>query len=264
MYHTLLTDSLLTLSNLLETLDITKMKKCNYCKEIHNDNTGCYNSGNYNSGNRNSGNRNSGNYNSGDYNSGNYNSGDYNSGNRNSGDYNSGNRNSGNRNSGDYNSGNRNSGDYNSGNRNSGNRNSGDYNSGDRNSGWFNSDEPKMRFFNKESDYTHSEFCKKFSFIYPDLKITAWVEYKDLPEDEKNTDTKNMNGKLKTLTYKEAWKEYWGRASEDDKKWFQNLPNFDAEIFEEITGIKINEESSLKGQEVEVKVGGKTYKAIII
>lgn len=178
--------------------------------------------------------------NSGDYNSGDYNSGYYNSGNRNSGDYNSGYRNSGN--------------------RNSGNCNSGNYNSGDYNSGWFNTNEPKMRFFNKDSDITYSNFIKD-KIIYPDLKICSWVNYKDLPKDEQNTDTKNMDGKLKTLSYKDAWKEYWGRASEEEKKWFQNLPNFDSKIFEEITGINVSD--SLVGTEVSVTIAGKTYKAKI-
>jgi hypothetical protein len=216
-----------------------------------NYNSGDYNSGNYNSGYRNSGNCNSGNYNSGYRNSGNCNSGNCNSGDRNSGDYNSGNCNSGDRNSGDYNSGN-----YNSGNYNSGNYNSGNYNSGDRNSGWFNTNEPKMRFFNKDSNMTYSEFIKN-PIVYPDLKICVWVSYKDLPKDEQTTDTKNMNGKLKTLTYKEAWGEYWGRASDDDKKWFMNLPNFDAKIFEEITGINVE----VKVEEPDViELNGKKYK----
>jgi hypothetical protein len=188
------------------------------------------------------------------------NSGDYNSGSRNSGYYNSGYYNSGSRNSGDYNSGSRNSGSRNSGYCNSGNYNSGDYNSGDYNSGWFNTNEPKMRFFNKDSDITFSEFNKKI-IVYPDLHTCHWVEYKDLPKDEQTTDTKNMNGKIKTLSYKEAWKEYWARASEEDKKWFQTLPNFDSKLFEEITGINV--ENSLVGQEVSVIIGNKTYKAII-
>jgi hypothetical protein len=202
-----------------------------------NTNTGENNSGDCNSGYRNSGYRNSGYYNSGDYNSGYRNSGYYNSG-----DYNSGYRNSGYYNSGDYNSG------Y--------------YNSGDYNSGWFNTNKPKMRFFNKDSNITYSEFIKG-NMVYPNLKICSWVNYKDLPKDEQTTDTKNMDGKLKTLTYKEAWKEYWTRASDEDKKWFKNLPNFDSSLFEEITGIKVDEQPSLVGQTVEVKVGGKTYKAII-
>ena len=235
-----------------------KKKVCEYCKEEHKlENTGCNNSG-Y----RNSGDRNSGYYNSGNYNSGDRNSGYYNSGYRNSGDYNSGDRNSGYYNSGDRNSGYRNSGDYNSGDRNSGYYNSGNYNSGDYNSGWFNTNEPKMRFFNKDSDVTWSEFSKG-RIVYPDLKICAWVALDDLPKEDQTESAKQMGGILKTLTYKEAWAEYWGRASEKDKKWFQSLPNFDAEIFEEITGVKVNAPQSLSGKEVEVKLDGVTYKAII-
>ena len=190
--------------------------------------------------NNNIGNRSSGNYNSGDYNSGNYNSGNRNSGDLNSGDYNSGNYNSGDINSGDINSGDINSGDYNSG-----DYNSGDYNSGDRNSGWFNTNEPKMRFFNKNSQYTYSEFMNKFDIIYPDLDICQWINWEEMTDQEKkdNLEAKNINGYLKTLDYKEAWAEYWSRADKEEKDFFINLPNFDSDIFEEITGIKIGDNS---------------------
>jgi len=202
------------------------MTKCNYCKEEHQlKNTGCYNSGYSNSGYSNSGNYNSGNYNSGYSNSGNYNSGYRNSGNYNSGNYNSGN-----------------------------------YNSGNSNSGWFNTDEPTMRFFNKESSIKYSDFNVQ---VYPDLKICDWVELNALPIDEQTESAKQMGGLLKTLTYKEAWAEYWNRASDSDKKWFQELPNFDEKIWEEITGIKLNAPLSLSGKEVSVTIDGKTYKAII-
>ena len=154
-----------------------------------------------------------------------------------------------------------NSGNYNSGNRNLGNRNSGDYNSGDRNSGWFNTDEPKVRFFNKDSDITFSEFFKG-NIVYPDLQTCYWVSYADLPKDEQTTDTKAIDGKLKTRTYKEAWVEYWERASEDDKKWFQSLPNFSAELFAELTGVQVGQKS-LKGTKVKVEVNGVSYEAII-
>ncbi len=104
--------------------------------------------------------------------------------------------------------------------------------------------------FNKDTDMTYSEFVENNLMIYPDLKICSWVDYKDLPADKKNTDTKNMGGKLKTLTYKEAWKEYWGRASEEDKKWFMELPNFDAKIFKEITGIDVETKTKLSDEEL--------------
>ena len=182
------------------------------------------------------------------------NSGDWNSGNRNSGD-----RNSGNRNSGDWNSGN-----WNSGNWNSGRWNSGDWNSGDWNSGYFNTNEPKARFFNKDSEYTNTEFRNKFGYTTINLPITRWIDSSEMTDDEKKSvkGWETMGGYLKTLSYKEAWKKGWDEANEEQRAWFKNLPNFDAAIFKEITGIDV-EDVSMKGTEVEVKFAGKTYKAII-
>ena len=173
--------------------------------------------------------------NSGDRNSGDCNSGNRNSGNHNSGDCNSGNRNSGYRNSGDYNRGNRNSGDYNSGNRNSGDRNSGSWNSGDWNSGYFNSDSPKIRIFNKETENQNIEFP---NFLYFDL--TVWVSHDTATEKEKKEHSKEIEatgGFLKTLEYKEAFKLAWNKADKSEHKQLLSLPNWDNEIFKEISGI---------------------------
>jgi len=118
-----------------------------------------------------------------------------------------------------------------------------------------------MRFFNKDSDIIYSEFIKN-PMVCPDLRTCFWVSYSDLPKEEQTTDTKNMDGMLKTLTYKEAWAEYWTRASDSDKKFFMTLPNWTPEIFEEITGIN-TVEVSLKGKTVKVEINGKSYDAII-
>ena len=200
------------------------MAKCKYCGEDHkNDNTGCYNSG--------------------DGNPGDWNSGNWNSGNKNSGDWNSGNWNSGNKNSGDSNSGNWNSGNKNSGDSNSGNWNSGNKNSGNWNSGIFNTNEPKMRAFNKECDLTYTEFREKFGYKDIEFPLNVWICKEDMTDEEKknNKDWKTMGGYLKTLPYKEAWKEGWKNATQEQKDWYKSLPNFDAKIFEEITGINIAE-----------------------
>jgi len=176
---------------------------------------------------------NTGKGNSGKDNSGNHNSGDYNSGNYNSGDHNSGNYNSGN-----YNSGNYNSGDYNSGYYNSGNYNSGDYNSGNHNSGYFNNDEPFARIFGKETNIKISQV--NIPFIQ--LKTTEWVSESKMTEDEKKENPKFFvsEGYLKKRSYKEAWKLYWEKdATEADKAIFLALPNFDVDIFEDITGIRV-------------------------
>ncbi len=115
--------------------------------------------------------------------------------------------------------------------------------------------------FNKDMDMTYSEFMEK-RIVYPDLKICAWVELNDLPKEEQTETARQMGGLLKTLSYKEAWKEYWNRASEEDKKWFINLPNFDAKIFEEITGINV-EVKNLSGKKVSVELDGVKYTATI-
>ena len=215
-------------------------------------NSGNYNSGNYNSGNSNSGNYNSGqsnsvNYNSGNKNSGHSNSGNYNSGNYNSGDLNSGNKNRGHYNSGNYNSGDLNSGDLNSGNKNSGDLNSGNYNSGDWNkcdgsNGIFCTEEPTIRIFDKDTDMTLNEFRKsKYGKALRSvkLKLTEWIEYTE-EEMKEDDDKKATKGYLKNYTYKEACANWWSELTEENKEIIMNIPNFDADKFEEITGIKID------------------------
>ena len=212
-----------------------------------NYNSGYWNSGDCNSGNRNSGDCNSGYYNSGDCNSGdcnsgNYNSGNYNSGYWNSGDCNSGNRNSGDCNSGYYNSGDCNSGDCNSGNYNSGNYNSGNYNSGDCNSGYFNSNEPNIRMFNKDTDLKRDEIDIP-SWCYFDL--TVWVSHDTATDKEKEVHKKEIEtcgGYLKTLEYKEAWKLAWDKVGKEEHEQLLKLPNWDNEVFKEITGIDAESE----------------------
>jgi PPE-repeat protein len=211
-----------------------------------NYNSGDYNSGNYNSGNYNSGNRNSGNYNSGYYNSGDYNSGNCNSGNCNSGDYNSGNYNSGYYNSGNYNSSNYNSGDYNSGNCNSGNYNSGDYNSGNYNSGvysngFFNTKQHKIFIFDMPTKMTTSEFKNSTYFdalTSEDLILTEWINYTE-KEKAKDKAKELIGGYLKKYEYKEACQIWWNKLTKTNKQIIQSIPNFNKDIFFEITGIKL-------------------------
>ena len=46
-------------------------------------------------------------------------------------------------------------------------------------------------------------------------------------------------GYLKTYDYKEACANWWEAMTEDNKKTIKSMPNFDADVFEDITGIKI-------------------------
>ena len=153
--------------------------------------------------------------------------------------------NSGNRNSGNLNSGHLNSGDMNSGDRNSGNRNSGDYNSGDWNSGFFNSDEPCVRMFNKMTTYKRKDI-KIPSWCYFDL--TVWVSHDTATEEEKTehkAEIEICGGFLKKINYKDAWRIAWNKASIEERKELFDLPNWDNQVFKEITGIDAENEIRL-------------------
>lgn len=152
----------------------------------------------------------------------------------NSGNWNSGHHNSGNWNSGYYNSGYCNSGYYNSGYYNSGYHNSGNYNSG-----FFNSNEPDVRMFNKMTKKKRDEIDIP-SWCYFDL--TVWVSHDTATEEDKEVHKKEIEtcgGFLKTLEYKEAWKLAYDKTNDKEKIQLFNLPNFDADIFEEISGIDV-------------------------
>ncbi len=201
-------------------------------REIPSEELNKYNNGN--SGDRNSGSRNSGNGNSGDRNSGSRNSGDWNSGDWNSGDWNSGNGNSGDRNSGD-----RNSGDW----------NSGDWNSGDRNSGFFNTNSPLVRIFNKETNVPRNDIDFP-SFLYFDP--TVWVSHDTATNEEKKVhkiDIETCGGFTKAISYKEAFRLAWDKADKKEHNKLLKLPNWDNEIFKEISGIDAEYEIEKENKE---------------
>ena len=174
------------------------------------------------------------------------NTGLFNSGSRNSGSSNSGSRNSGSWNGGDFNSGN-----FNSGNFNSGSSNSGSWNSGNGNSGFFCTNSPKLRLFNKETDFTMEEFMKTKwykALTSSEFNLTEWRSYTN-EEKEHDERKRFIGGELITIPYKEACANWWASLSEVDKAIIKTIPNFDANIFAEITGIDVT--NDLKGGEEE-------------
>ena len=182
----------------------------------------------------NSGNRNSGNRNSGLCNSGNRNSGDCNSGNRNSGDWNSGNRNSGNRNSGNRNSGNRNSGDW----------NSGDWNKTCFSNGCFNTESPKIYLFNKPSNWNYSDWLNsdaRYILMNCPSNVLSWIWEDDMTDEEKEQHPEYLatGGFLKHIEEETGRQMWWDGLSDVQKDSVMQLPNFDKDIFKEITGISI-------------------------
>ena len=76
------------------------------------------------------------------------------------------------------------------------------------------------------------------NWCYFDLNI--WVSHDTATEEEKEEHKKEIEtcgGFLKTLDYKDAWRLAWDKASVEERKELFDLPNWDNEVFKEITGI---------------------------
>ena len=193
-----------------------------------------------NTGKDNTGRKNTGNYNTGNYNTGNYNTGNYNTGNYNTSNENTGDRNTGNENTGDRNTGNENTGD-----RNTGDRNTGDWNSTDFSTGCFNTKEEKIRLFNKRSNWTYRDWrCSSARDLMCDCPYTktVWINEKYMTDSEKeeNPTWKRTGGYLKTIEVTDEDKQkWWDNLDDEDQEEIKSLPNFDKEIFKEITGIEV-------------------------
>lgn len=99
-----------------------------------------------------------------------------------------------------------------------------------------------MILFNKESSMTVREWeqTKACQLMYS-IDPTVWVPWNAMSEAEKKANPKYeaSEGYTKAIPMKEAWANAWGNWSDENKKLLTSLENFDAKIFEEITGIKI-------------------------
>ena len=189
---------------------------------------------------------NTGDCNTGDCNTGDWNTGDCNTGNRNTGDCNTGNRNTGNRNTGDCNTGNRNTGDWNTGDWNTGDWNTGDWNKSSFNTGCFNTEEQKIMLFNKPSNMTYIEWLNsdaRYLLNQIPKDVVEWVYEEDMTDAEKaaHPTYETTGGYLKVLDESECGQLWWGSLSDRRKEIIKAIPNFDAEIFFQCTGVRVDE-----------------------
>ena len=168
-----------------------------------------------------------------------------NTGKHNTGDRNTGDRNTGRGNTGNRNTGNLNTGNWNTGNLNTGNRNTGDWNSTDFSTGCFNTKEEKIRLFNKRSNWTYRDWrCSSARDLMCDCPYTktVWINEKYMTDSEKeeNPTWECTGGYLKTIEVTDEDKQkWWDNLDDEDQEEIKSLPNFDKEIFKEITGIEV-------------------------
>ena len=129
--------------------------------------------------------------------------------------------------------------------------NSGNRNSGNWNSGYFNTDEHFIRIFNKETELKRDDIHFP-SFLYFDP--TIWVSHDTATKEEKKEHKQEIEicgGFLKTLEYKEAFRLAWDKASKEEHKQLLDLPNWNNEIFKEISGIDAEAEIEKENKELE-------------
>ena len=72
--------------------------------------------------------------------------------------------------------------------------------------------------------------------------VVKWVYEEDMTDEEKRLHPtyKTIGGYLKVLDESECGQLWWNGLSDKDKTIIKAIPNFDADIFEECTGIKAN------------------------
>ena len=157
----------------------------------------------------------------------------------NTGDWNTGHHNTGNHNTGNYNTGN-----WNTGYCNTGDRNTGNWNSANFSTGFFNSVEQPFYIFNKPTKMSRDEIykgCEGIKILNWNFKNSLWIYSENMSKEEKtlHPEHKTTGGYLKTVDFKTACKMMWDKLSDDEKQSVKEIPNFNAEVFKEITGIEI-------------------------
>ena len=181
------------------------------------------------------------------------NTGHGNVGHSNTGHYNTGNRNTGGCNTGAHNTGNSNIGYHNTGHYNIGNRNTGQYNTGNKNTGDCNTTTPTVRLFNKDSGLPfegiiHSKFRTIVSWLTHPLTERVISDVMTDEEKEYNPSYITTGGFLKRNKCIRNSRP----LTPEDREFLVSLPNFDAAILKECTGIDVGEE------QVKITIGDKS------
>lgn len=127
-----------------------------------------------------------------------------------------------------------NTGLFNSGDLNSGDLNSGIFNKTNGSNGVFCNKEPKICIFNIQTDWTLKEFINSKYYdaiMSSDFPLTEWQHNPDAAEN-------GVDGKLIVNTYKDACHRWWNGMTQYNKDIIKSMPNFNIDIFCDITGIK--------------------------
>ena len=207
--------------------------------------TGDRSTGNHSTGDFSTGDCSTGNWSTGDCSTGDLSTGNWSTGNQSTGTGSTGIRSTGTGSTGDLSTGNRSTGDCSTGTCSTGDFSTGDFSTGDfssssRSTGHFSTDDVRPSFFDKPFNGTWDEARALIPYVH--LKLgTYWVESSEMTEQQKadHPSHETTGGVLLTYnhTYHQAWAIAWSEMDQATRERFLNLPNFDAEKFNRITGI---------------------------
>ena len=110
-------------------------------------------------------------------------------------------------------------------------------------------EEQNIMLFNKLSNMTYRQWLEsdaRWLLNQIPKNVVEWIYSEDMTDEEKadHPTHETAGGYLKVLDESECGQIWWNSLSDHEKDVIKSLPNFDAEIFKECTGIDTNEENN--------------------
>lgn len=107
-------------------------------------------------------------------------------------------------------------------------------------------DKLEIVLFNKPSNMTYSEWLDsdaRYLLNQIPKDVVEWVYEEDMTNEEKaaHPTYETTGGYLKVLDESECGQLWWGSLSDRRKEIIKAIPNFDAEIFFQCTGVRVDE-----------------------
>ena len=231
---------------------------------MENKKTGNYSTGDWSTGNRSTGDRSTGHHSTGYRSTGNCSTGHWSTGYRSTGNCSTGDRSTGYRSTGhcstghwstgdrstghcsigDRSTGNYSTGHWSTGHCSTGNRSTGDWSISNYSTGHFSTEDyAGFGAFNKPCTPDEWANADKPNWLYFDL--TEWVSTYNMSDQEKedNPSYKTTEGYLRVYGYQEAFQKSYNEANREEQLKIKELPNFDADVFFTISGIRIDAET---------------------
>ena len=102
--------------------------------------------------------------------------------------------------------------------------------------------------FNKPSEITYRDWVSsgaRYLLNQIPKDVVEWIWSGDMTDEEKaaHPEHETTGGYLKVLDESECSQIWWDGLTNSQKEIIKSMPNFNESIFEEITGIKVDEQA---------------------